>query len=49
MKRAGMVLAAGLLLMTSLPSFAQQAQCDVASATANIEPEGRLLQGRPAR
>src|SRR5271157_3786515 len=34
MKRAGMVLAAGLLLMSSLPSFAQQA-----SSSSNTNPK----------
>ena len=43
MKKAGFVLAAVLLLVTSLPSFAQQA--DPLNSQRN-ESEGRLLQGR---
>jgi hypothetical protein len=44
MKRAGMVLAAGLLVMSSLPSFAQQANTNT---NANSNPKDAYYKSVP--
>lgn len=48
MKRAGMVLAAGLLLMSSLPSFAQQANTTpTPTASADTNPKDAYYKVLP--